>query len=167
MNDVAPELLEKIIKIYLEKKDGNAVLAAIAKAIEKGEIKYEDAYRAAREIGQILGDAYGAVLNIDALPDGKMYYNIAQRVVGPTMEQAYSDVADIAEETQNVLNNNAGLGLKAIRPELNQDRIKGIIDRLSSTESFEEIAWLLKAPIQTFCQSVVDDAVKIIDPREE
>ena len=160
MNDVAPELLEKIIKIYLEKKDGNAVLAAIAKAIEKGEIKYEDAYRAAREIGQILGDAYGAVLNIDALPDGKMYYNIAQRVVGPTMEQAYSDVADIAEETQNVLNNNAGLGLKAIRPELNQDRIKGIIDRLSSAESFEEIAWLLKAPIQTFCQSVVDDAVK-------
>ena len=160
MNDVAPELLEKIIKIYLEKKDGNAVLAAIAEAIEKGEIKYEDAYRAAREIGQILGDAYGAVLNMDALPDGKMYYNIAQRVVGPTMEQAYRDVADIAEETQNVLNYNAGLGLKAICPELNQDRIKGIIDRLSSAESFEEIAWILKAPIQTFCQSVVDDAVK-------
>lgn len=160
MNDVAPELLEKIIKIYSEKRDGNEVLAAIAGAIEKGGIKYEDAYKAAREIGKILGDAYGAVLNMDALPDGKMYYNIAQRVVGPTMEQAYSDVADIAEETQNVLNNNAGLGLKAIRPELNQDRIKGIIDRLSSAESFEEIAWILKAPIQTFCQSVVDDAVK-------
>lgn len=160
MNDVAPELLEKIIKIYLEKRDGNAVLAAIDEAIEKGEVKYEDAYKAAREIGKILGDAYGVVLNMDALPDGKMYYNIAQRVVGPTMEQAYSDVADIAEETQNVLNNNAGLGLKAIRTELNQDRIKGIIDRLSSAESFEEIAWILKAPIQTFCQSVVDDAVK-------
>ena len=51
MNDVAPELLEKIIKIYLEKRDGNDVLAAIAEAIEKGEIKYEDTYKAAREIG--------------------------------------------------------------------------------------------------------------------
>ena len=135
-------------------------MAAIAGAIEKGGIKYEDAYKAAREIGKILGDAYGAVLNMDALPDGKMYYNIARRVVGPTMEQAYSDVADISEETQNVLNNNAGLGLRAIRPELNQDRIKGIIDRLSSAESFEEVAWILKALSRRFCQSVVDDTVK-------
>lgn len=160
MNDIAPGLLEKIIGIYAEKKDENAVLSEIAGAIEKGAIKYEDAYKAAREIGGILGDAYGTVLNDDALPDGKMYYNIAQRVVGPTMERAYSDVADIAEETQSILNQNAGLGLKAIRPELNRDRITGIIDRLSSAEKFEDIAWILKAPIQTFCQSVVDDAVK-------
>lgn len=160
MNDVAPELLEKIIEIYDEKKDGSAVLTAIAEAIEKGEIKYEDAYKAAREIGKILEDAYGATLNIDILPDGKMYYNIAQRVVGQTMEQAYNDVADIAEETQNVLNHNAGLGLKAIRPEINQDRIKGIIDRISSAESFDDIVWILKAPIRTFCQSVVDDSVR-------
>ena len=160
MSDIASELLEKITGIYAEKKDGSTVLAEVAEAIEKGEIKYEDAYRAAREIGGILGNAYETVLSADALPDGKMYYNIAERVVGPSMEKAHSDVADIAEETQNILNQNAGLGLKAIRPELNQDRIRGIVDRLSSAENFEDIAWILKAPVQTFCQSVVDDTVK-------
>lgn len=160
MNDVAPELLEKITKIYTEKKEGSAVLAEIAEAIKKGEIKYEDVYRAAREIGGILGDAYGGVLNLDVLPDGKMYYNIALRVVGQTMEQAYSDVADIAEETQNILNQNAGIGIKAIRPGLNEDRISGIINRLSNAETFEDISWILRDPINTFCQSIVDDAVK-------
>ena len=160
MNDVAPELLEKITKIYTEKKEGSAVLAEIAEAIKKGGIKYEDVYRAAREIGGILGDAYGGVLNLDVLPDGKMYYNIALRVVGQTMEQAYSDVADIAEETQNILNQNAGIGIKAIRPGLNEDRISGIINRLSNAETFEDISWILRDPINTFCQSIVDDAVK-------
>lgn len=160
MNDVAPELLEKIKKIYANKKDGSAVLVEIAKAIEAGRIKYEDAYKAAREIGGILEDAYEAVLNADALPDGKMYYNIAKRVIEPTMEQAYSDIADVAAETQGVINRQSGLGLRGMKAELNRDRINGIVNRLASEDSFADIAWILKAPIVTFCQSVVDDTVK-------
>lgn len=158
--DIVPELLEKIKEKYKNGVASNGLLREIYDLIANKNISYEDAQHAAQEIGKILSGAYDDVFVQDVLPDGKMYYNIAERTVGTTMQQAYNDIADIAEHTQNVLNENAGLGLKAIRPELNQDRIDGIINRLSTAEKYEDVAWILRAPIQTFCQSVIDDSVK-------
>lgn len=160
MNDVAPELLRKIEELYGERIIESKELAKITALIANKKITYEEVYKAAQEIGCILSESYGTVISPDNLPDGKMYYNIAKRVVGQTMEQAYNDVANISEETQNILNQNAGIGIKAIRPELNEDRVSGIINRLSNAEKFEDIAWILGNPISTFCQSIVDDAIK-------
>lgn len=126
----------------------------------KKEITYKDAQTASQEIGKILSEAYGDELTAEILPNGRMYYNIASRIVRPTMEQAYFDIADITELTQNVLNEEAGIGIKAIRPNLKQDKIDGIVERLAEAEKFEDVAWMLQAPINTFCQSIVDDAVQ-------
>ena len=160
MSDIAPGFLEKIEELYRSQISRSKELAEIVRLIAAGEVKYEDAYRAAREIGRILSSSYGTAIDTGNLPDEKMYYNIAQRVIEPTMEQAYSDIADVVENTQNVLNQKSGIGIKAIRPELKKDRIDGIINRLSNAEKFEDVAWILGAPIITFCQSVVDDSVK-------
>jgi hypothetical protein len=69
-------------------------------------------------------------------------------------------VADYCEAVQTELNKAAGIGIKAIRPELNQDKIDGIVNRLSEEDAFEKISWILEEPVLNFIQSVVDDAVK-------
>lgn len=160
MDDIAPILLEEIQKKYQNGVRKNKILRDIQILIESGKITYEDAQKAAQEIGEILSGAYQDVFSVDVLPDGKMYYNIATRTVGTTMEQAYADVVGIAEDTQKALNQSAGLGLKAVRPELNQDRIIGIINRLTNAKNFDDISWILKDPVVNFCQSIVDDSVK-------
>ena len=138
MEDIAPGLLEEIQRLYQSGKNASEVLQEISQMLQDGRITYADANRAAREIGKVLSGAYQTVLSSEVLPDGRMYYNIADRVVGTTLTEAYGDVADIAEQTQNILNRNAGIGLKAVRPELNQDKVKGIVNRLSSEAVFDK-----------------------------
>lgn len=160
MEDIAPGLLEEIRRLYQSGKDNSEVLQEISQMLQDGRITYADANRAAWEIGKALSNAYQTVLSSEVLPDGRMYYNIADRVVGSTLTEAYGDVADIAEQTQNILNRNAGIGLRAMRPELDPDKIKGIVDRLSSEAVFDDIKWILDSPVVAFCQKIVDESVK-------
>lgn len=160
MEDIAPGLLEEIQRLYQSGKNASEVLQEISQMLQDGRITYADANRAAREIGKVLSGAYQTVLSSEVLPDGRMYYNIADRVVGTTLTEAYGDVADIAEQTQNILNRNAGIGLKAVRPELNQDKVKGIVNRLSSEAVFDDIKWILDSPVVAFCQNIVDESVR-------
>ena len=52
------------------------------------------------------------------------------------------------------------IGIKAIEPALNQDRIDGIINRISNEEHFDEVKWILGEPVVNFTQSIVDDSIK-------
>jgi len=58
------------------------------------------------------------------------------------------------------MNRKMGLGVQAIKPELNRDRVKGLINRMASETSFDKARWLLDEPIVTFSQSIVDDAIR-------
>ena len=160
MEDVAPKLLQRIEELYKHEKNSSEKVKHILKKIKEGKISYIDAGEYADELGRILSDAYGSVFTMETLPDGKMYYNIAKRTVEPTMIGMHTDIADITDEVQTILNGQAGLGINPVRPVLVQDKIDGIIDRLSNAETFEDIAWILAEPIKTFARSVVDDSVK-------
>ena len=160
MEDIAPILLKQIEELYKQEKNSSEKVKRILEKIKEGKISYIDAGEYADELGKILSDAYGSVFTMETLPDGKMYYNIAKRTVEPTMIGLQSDIADITDEVQTILNAQAGLGINPIRPTLEQDKIDGIVDRLSNTEIFDEIKWILEEPIKTFARSVVDDSVK-------
>ena len=69
-------------------------------------------------------------------------------------------IADVAEIVQAFQNERAGIGIKALRPTLDNDRIKGFIDKVSNAEDFASVDWVLKEPIVNYSQSVVDDAIK-------
>lgn len=38
-----------------------------------------------------------------------------------------------------------------------ENRIKGIVDRISSEDDFDSIKWITQAPVQNFCRSAVDE----------
>lgn len=160
MNDIAPELLESIQKRFREKVKENSTLYDIGKRSADGKITYEDANKAAQEIGKTLSETYQERLSSEILPDGKMYYNIADRVIGNTMTEAHGYISDFAERAQKAANEEAGVGLKPVRPEVNQDRIDGIVNRVSNADNYDDIAWILDAPVRTFCQSIIDDFVR-------
>ena len=137
MNDIVPELLADIQEMYEAGIRGSRALAAVKKKIEKGTATYADGYTYAKEVGQILAAAYDEYITADTLPDGRMYYNIAKRVLEPTMKAAYEEVAAVCMEIQNRLNEKAGIGIKAVKPERNQENIDSIIDSISAKEEYE------------------------------
>ena len=61
---------------------------------------------------------------------------------------------------QTVLNRSVGLVLNGVTPDLNHDRIQGILNLISWKEQFDDIKYMLDEPIVNFTQSVVDDSIK-------
>lgn len=121
--------------------------------------KAQDEQDFAAKIAERLSEAYKEHISSGNLPNGKMYYNIAKRIIPPTMTDSYQQISDYCYAAQSALNENAGISIKAQRAPINTDRIDGIVNRVSQ-EPFDEIDWILKAPIENFCRSVVDDHKK-------
>ena len=160
VEDIVPSLLKKIKSEFEGARLDSEVLKDLLSKLHHSKASYLDANQYAIEIGEILSKALGASLTNETLPDGKMYYNIAQRVLEDVLGRNYELVSDYTEQVQKNLNSDAKIGLAAQVPELNQDRIDGLVNRLASEESFDDVKWLLVDPIIIFSQSIVDDSIR-------
>ncbi len=160
MIDIAPELLAKLQEAFKAKFRSSSKVKKLNELISAGKANYRDANEFAIEIGEILARVYQENLSGSNLPDGKMYYNIARRIVEPTLKQNYELASSYSADVQTDLNARAKLSLKGIKPELNQDRIDGIINRLVEADQYNDVKWLLDEPVVNFTQSVVDDTIK-------
>lgn len=160
VEDIVPILLKKIKSEFEGARLDSEVLKDLLSKLHHSKASYLDANQYAIEIGEILSKALGASLTNETLPDGKMYYNIAQRVLTDVLGRNYELVSDYAEQVQKNLNSEAKIGLAAQVPELNQDRIDGLVNRLASEESFDDVRWLLEEPVVNFTQSIIDDSIQ-------
>ena len=136
MTDIAPELLEAVSGRLQRYMATDKTLGPLVWAIRDGKANYQTVNRYAIRLGELLSDALRREISVDKLPDGRMYYNIAERVLGPLLENNHELVADAAEAAQNAMNAAAGIGMKAVRPELNRSRVDGLIEKVSSYESY-------------------------------
>ena len=160
MKDIVPELLEKIQKAFENGVNNNAEIARLRKLIESREGSYIEAEEISKEIGAELSQAFGNNLSSATLPDGKMYYNIAQRILQPTLGENHKLITDITTQVQNALNKKAGLGIKPVVPEFNQERVDGLVNHLDHAETFDDIARTLDEPIKQHAMSIVGDAIE-------
>lgn len=158
--DIVPELLEKIEKEFKNKTAKSKIIKKKIIALKNNKVTHEDSNDFAIEVGKILSEAFSEEIGVDLLPDNRMYYNIAKRLIEPNLKRNFDIVGDYTRDVQEVLNKNSNISLKAIKPEVNQEKIDGIIGKISDYESFEEGKWLLEEPIINFTQSIVDDLIK-------
>lgn len=158
--DVLPKLLQEV-KNEFELAFGESEIIRNAFAtLEAKKATYKTANEFAIEIGEILSKALGASISADKLPNGKMYYNIAQRLLTDVLGRNHELVSGYASDVQKNLNQEAKIGMEVQVPELNRDRIAGIVNRFSSEENFEDVSWLLGEPIVNFTQSIIDDSIR-------
>lgn len=160
MHDVAPELLELIQNEFEENYNKSKIIADLYQKVRDGTATYLEANEYAIEVGNILSDAYQKFLSSEVLPDGHMYYNIANRIITPTMERNHELIATVATMVQSELNEEAGFGIKTIIPEVNQDRIKGIIEKIVATPKFDDAKWVLGEPVINYSQNVVAETIE-------
>lgn len=158
--DVAPALLESIRQDFSRSLGSRERTTRLLDAIQKGAGTYRQANEYAQQVGEALADAFRANLSSAVLPDGRMYWNIADRVVRPLLAEDHELVAAAAEQVQTTLNEAAGLGIKAQAVPLDESRVKGFLDRLSSEANYDDVAWILGEPVVNFSQSVVDESIR-------
>ena len=78
--DIVPELLEKIKKEFEKEKVANKDINQLLKLLDDNSATYLEANKYAIEIGESLSKILNRHITVEILPDGKMYFNIADRV---------------------------------------------------------------------------------------
>ena len=154
--------LEAVLKKILEKFDNdyrkNSRIRALEKTISEGADHYKYAEEMAREVGAILNGALRVYLP-EALTDGMLYRKAADVVLKQPMLKAVKPVSDAASSVQKNINTQAGIGIKPIIPEVNEDQVNGIITGICNAESYESGKETLFDQVENFLEGHVDDSV--------
>ena len=159
--DIVPSLMTMIRSEFNKGMKSSPAVQNLIKTINSGTATHVQSQQYATEVGRILANVFKRTITTDALPDGRMYYNIAERVLNSALYRNHNLVAGAAAHVQKTLNQQAGIGLKALRPAFNKSRVAGLVERLSSEEDFANVAWLLDDPIVNFSQAIVDETVRV------
>lgn len=159
-DDIVPELLATIKTQFDEQTYNSEKLKRAVKLLKSKQATYIDVNDFAIEVGEIIVSVFRTNITAEILPDGKMYFNIADRILNSTLKKNFELISGFAVDVQKLLNNKANLRLKSQTPEFNQDCVEGLINRIASESNFDEIKWILDDPIINFCQSIVDDSIK-------
>lgn len=161
VQDVVPALNENVQTSFKSYCLRDRRIAQVSKRIRDGTATFRDAHSYAESIGENLSRALVENLTERTLPDGKLYYNIAKRIVTPSLKENYNLVNEISSDVQSILDKADGIGLNAVKADFPDERIKGLIDKMTADNITLEnaIIWL-KEPIINNSEAFADDFVK-------
>lgn len=158
--DIGADLLLAITEAFQKAYDQDITIRVLEKRLNGGKAHLEDAARYSERVGELLANVYGELLSSDVLPNGRMYWNIAQKVIQEPLVNNYNLVAEASVNALTAHNAENGVGLRAQKPALNQERITGLMNKVSDAGQYDDVAFALDEPVKNFSRSVVDDAVK-------
>lgn len=158
--DIVIDLLKLIDESFKDKNSKSEILRRDIELLKSGKATYKEVNDLAIEVGQNLSHSINEFVTAKSLPNEKMYFNISNRLMNHTLKNNYDIVTGYASDVQNQLNQVANLHLKSQIPDFNQEKVKGLVERLTAAESFDDIKWILDEPLVTFTQSIVDDSIQ-------
>lgn len=161
VKDVVPELMEQIDAKFKANNLRDRQLGRVSQRITAGTADLSDAHTFAERLGFNLSDALTGTLREDNLPNGRLYYNIAERTVIPALEQDYELVNEAAAMIQKSIDEKDQIGLASVRADFPMERIQNLIDKLTADEITPQqvISWLTE-PIVNNSEAFVDDYVE-------
>lgn len=159
--DVVPALLSDIRAGFNNRIRADTQLARVARRIRDGTATLVDAHRYAERLGMDLSKALIAEIIPDVLPNGELYFNIAERIITPTLRTNYEMTNETAIEIQKLLDAKSKIGLEAVTADFPEARIRGLADKLSDIfEPLENRLKWLGEPVVNNSEAFVDDFVK-------
>ena len=161
MEDIGKELYEKIAAEFERTTGSDSVISGILKRISKGTAQPTDIALYAQRLGLRLRKAIERHVSADVLPNGQMYYNIAEKVLRPSLSTNYELFNAVAQQIQAAVDQKQGIRVKAQRAEFPEDRIDTVISAAAEPGIPEEtMLRRMSAPAETITQSYADDYVR-------
>ena len=161
VKDVVPELLTELEQKRQTNVMKDGKLLRVAKRIDSGQATLQDVHTYAERLGVDLSDALVSTLTADNLPNGTLYYNIAERTVLPALENNYDLVNEAAEKAQKAMDKKAKIGLGSVKADFPKDRVQHLIDKLTADDiTADDVIRWLSEPIVNNSEAFVDDYVE-------
>lgn len=159
--DIGVELYNEIQSDFAKLVEADTKISKLKEAIKAGTAKSREISRYAYLLGVNLRKAIEKVVRNDRLPDGRMYYNIAQKILVPSLRNNYDLINTVAEDIQKVLDSRQGLTLRAAKADFPIDRVLQAVGA-ASEEGIDEQTMVrrLASPAENITASLGDDYVK-------
>lgn len=158
-NDVSQAILKAIAKDFKADYSKSKEVARLLKRIETGKATHEDSYRFALKVSEYLNKAINGNMRGDTLPNGKLYYHIAEEVLAPLLKNNHTLVTNYSKDVQTILNRKDDIPIKGRVAKVNADRVEGICSEYSRADTFEATKDELNASIENYTLSSVDDTI--------
>lgn len=117
MEDIAPKLAEEVMTDFRSAVARDLSLVRLRKRAADGLITYAEVGTYAQKVGEHASRAFRSHIFSEDLPNGRMYYNIAERVIRPVLEEVEYLVAMVAREAQKAVNSSLGVNLAVVDPD--------------------------------------------------
>lgn len=112
MKDVAPELLEKLNKTFGQKVAIDPQIRSYKKKLEAEKLTERDCALYIRKVVSIASASVTDVMKPKNLPDGKLYWNIAEAVIVPFLKGVIVQMNNIAVSTMKDSDKKQNINIK-------------------------------------------------------
>lgn len=159
--DVVPQLMQEINTAFKTNNMTDRRLASVSKRIRDGTASLADGHLYAERVGKNASKALQKVLTEENLPDGRLYYNIANRTVKPVLMENQRLINEAASDIQKIADVKSGIGLNSVKPNFPEERVQGLIDKMTADGIGidDALRWLTE-PIVNNSEAFYDDFVK-------
>ncbi len=160
MEDITPGLIAAVTEDFRAGYDTSPKIQTLLAKIKSGGATYAEAQEYALEVSRLISAAYDRNVSSAVLPDGRMYYNIASRLIPETLDENHKLVSDYAARVQKLLNDQAKVGLRVQSAPLDADRVEGLVNLASSAERYDDVSQQLLTAYENFSQNIVDETIR-------
>lgn len=161
MADIGAELLEKIRAEFQKTCKADKYIQSVLKKIEGGTANMEEVALLSKQLGFRASQAIGAHVNVAALPDGKMYYNIADTILTGVLKDNYDIINSAATECQKALDSQVGINITPQQAAFPTERVQAVVNAASVPDIAEEVMIRrMTAPAQNITESFYNDYVQ-------
>lgn len=161
MADIGAELLGKIRAEFQNSCKADKYIQSVLKKIEGGTAKMEEVALLSKQLGFRVSQAIGTHVNVAALPDGKMYYNIADTILTGVLKDNYDVINSAAAECQKALDSQAGINITPQQAAFPTERVQAVVNAASVPDIAEDkMIRRMTAPAQNITESFYNDYVQ-------
>ena len=157
--DIVPGLLANIEDDFNKSFQSDDTLKTLYGKVQDGTATQADGEKFAHEVGRLTADVFHRKVTPEILPDGMLYYNIANRIIPPILKNNYGIVGEVMKQVIERMNHDAGLGIKFQEPEFESGRVHDLVWK-ASLDKYEKMQKMVETGLDTFTRSVADDCVR-------
>ena len=155
--DVAPELAAKINSIYDEALKNDKTIVRLGTKLQTKPLSASEIRTLSERLGRHASDALREVLTPEALPDGRVYWNIAERTIKPLLEKVYATENAVQKASQLLIDKDAGVHIAISNGVNPADRINEVLNFAVDSKTGEQISNALNDPVKTTALDFMDD----------